>query len=336
MKTGHLRVPVDQFAAARDAIRTEVEARGYNERLGTYVSVLDGDEVDASLLVLALHGYADSNGSRMQSTCRRIRERLGVDSLLYRYVEDDGLPPGEGAFGICGFWEVECRAMRGDHSAAVRQFENLLRYGNDVGLFAEETDPATGAALGNFPQGLTHVGSDQRRAIAAGAPGMNLPSILLWGFAATVALTTMMSVSHGIGLTRISIPFLLGTMLTPNRDRALVVGVAFHVVNGWLFAFVYAALLEGMDRATWWLGAGIGLVHALFVLAVGMPLLPGLHPRMVSEYLRPNAQSSIAAAWVFCPELRQADADRHHRSACAVWRHHRRILRTGHTVRPGR
>jgi GH15 family glucan-1,4-alpha-glucosidase len=154
----HLRVPVGQFVAARDAIRTEVEARGYNERLGTYVSVLDGDDVDASLLVLALHGYADPNGSRMRSTFCRIRERLGADSLLYRYVEDDGLPPGEGAFGICGFWEVECRAKCGDHSAAVRQFENLLRYGNDVGLFAEETDPRTGTALGNFPQGLTHVG----------------------------------------------------------------------------------------------------------------------------------------------------------------------------------
>jgi hypothetical protein len=77
-------------------------------------------------------------------------------------------------------------------------------------------------------------------------------------------------------------------MLTANRDRSLVVGIAFHVVNGWLFAFVYAALLEGLARATWWLGAGIGLVHALFVLAVGMPLLPGFHPRMVSEYYGPT------------------------------------------------
>ena len=122
---------------------------------------------------------------------------------------------------------------------------------------------------------------------------MNLPSILLWGFAATVALTTTMSVSHGIGLTRMSIPFLLGTMLTPNRDRALVVGIAFHVVNGWLFALVYAALLEGMDSATWWLGTGIGLVHALFVLAVGMPLLPGFHPRMVSEYYGPTTNRRL-------------------------------------------
>jgi hypothetical protein len=90
-----------------------------------------------------------------------------------------------------------------------------------------------------------------------------------------------------------SIPFLLGTMLTPNRDRALVVGIVFHVLNGWLFALLYAALLEGMQRASWPLGAGIGLVHALFVLAVGMPLLPGCHPRMVSEYYGPTPNRRV-------------------------------------------
>jgi hypothetical protein len=112
--------------------------------------------------------------------------------------------------------------------------------------------------------------------------------MLLWGFVATIALTAIMSVGHGIGLTRMSIPFLLGTMLTPNRDRALVVGVTFHLMNGWLFAVLYAAMFESLGRATWWLGAGIGLAHAVFVLAVGMPLLPGLHPRMVSEYYGPT------------------------------------------------
>jgi uncharacterized membrane protein YagU involved in acid resistance len=117
---------------------------------------------------------------------------------------------------------------------------------------------------------------------------MNIDSILLWGFSATIAMTSLMALGHGLGLTRISIPFLLGTILTPNRDRALVVGVAFHIVNGWAFAFFYAAILEALGRSNWWLGAGIGFIHALFVLAVGMPILPGLHPRMVSEYYGPT------------------------------------------------
>jgi hypothetical protein len=122
---------------------------------------------------------------------------------------------------------------------------------------------------------------------------VNVASILLWGFAATVALTTIMSLSHGLGMTRMSIPFLLGTILTPNRDRALIAGAAFHVLNGWAFAFLYAAMLEDLASASWWLGAGIGLAHALFVLAVGMPLLPGLHPRMVSEYYGPTANRRL-------------------------------------------
>jgi len=155
---GYVSVPIEKFSVERSALRDQIETRGYNERINSYVSVFDGDDVDASLLTLALHGYAPADSPRMRSTCERIRERLGVGPLLYRYLEDDGLPPGEGAFGICGFWEVGCRARRGDRVSAHQQFENLLRHANDVGLFAEETDPITFAALGNFPQGLTHVG----------------------------------------------------------------------------------------------------------------------------------------------------------------------------------
>ncbi|HSK08805.1 MAG TPA: hypothetical protein VK911_04470 [Vicinamibacterales bacterium] len=113
---------------------------------------------------------------------------------------------------------------------------------------------------------------------------MNWPSVLLWGFAATIALTTTMAASQGLGLTRMSIPFMLGTMMTARRDRAMVLGSLLHVLNGWGFALVYAAAFESWDRATWWGGAGIGAVHAAFVLTVGMALLPGLHPHMASEH----------------------------------------------------
>jgi hypothetical protein len=117
---------------------------------------------------------------------------------------------------------------------------------------------------------------------------MNWGGVLLWGFVGTVVLTTLMAGSQELGLTRMSLPYLLGTMLTPDRDRAKLVGAGMHLVNGWLFALVYAAAFESWDRATWWLGAGTGLVHALFVLVAAMPVLPAMHPRMASEASGPT------------------------------------------------
>jgi hypothetical protein len=117
---------------------------------------------------------------------------------------------------------------------------------------------------------------------------MNATSILVAGFLATVVLTTVMSVSQGLGYTRMSIPFLLGTIFTVGRDRAMVVGAAVHFVNGLLFSMLYALGFEAVGRATVLLGAVAGLVHAIFVLTVGMAVLPGLHPHMVSEYYGPT------------------------------------------------
>jgi GH15 family glucan-1,4-alpha-glucosidase len=155
----HVQADAVRFARAGDAIREVIEARGYNARLGSYVSIFDGETLDASLLLLSLMGYADPQSPRMRGTLARVRERLGANGLLYRYLdEDDGLPGSEGAFGICGFWGVEARALEGDVTAARSDFERLLSFGNDVGLFAEEIDPEDGAAIGNFPQAFTHVG----------------------------------------------------------------------------------------------------------------------------------------------------------------------------------
>ncbi len=117
---------------------------------------------------------------------------------------------------------------------------------------------------------------------------MNTSGTLLWGFVATVVLTGLMAATQRLGVTRMNIPFMLGTMVTPNRDRAKLVGFAMHVLNGWLFASIYTAAFRSWRRSTWWLGAGIGLVHGLFVLVAGMPLLPSMHPRMASEEQGPT------------------------------------------------
>jgi hypothetical protein len=117
---------------------------------------------------------------------------------------------------------------------------------------------------------------------------VNAAGALLWGFVGTVVLTGTMSVSQGLGLSRMGLPYMLGTIVTPDRDRAKLLGFGIHLVNGWLFALVYAAAFESWRRATWWLGAAIGLVHGLFVLVAGVRAIPALHPRMASEQLGPT------------------------------------------------
>ncbi len=122
---------------------------------------------------------------------------------------------------------------------------------------------------------------------------MNPASILLWGFVATIVLSTVLSASQNLGFTRMSLPFLLGTMLTPNRDRAMLYGLLVHLVNGWLFALLYALAFESRGTANVWFGALTGFVHASFVLTVGMPIIPALHPRMVSEYFGPTPNRQL-------------------------------------------
>jgi GH15 family glucan-1,4-alpha-glucosidase len=157
---GHLRARDRNYARVRDEIRDTVEREGWSDALGSYVAAFGTADLDASLLRLALSGYADPAGERMRGTAARIVERLGAgNGLLYRYFSDDGLPGGEGAFGICSFWGAESLALEGRQQEAIRWFETLLRYANDVGLFSEEIDPASGALLGNFPQAFTHVGA---------------------------------------------------------------------------------------------------------------------------------------------------------------------------------
>ena len=117
---------------------------------------------------------------------------------------------------------------------------------------------------------------------------MNLPSILLWGFAATIVLTSLTLAAQSLGLTRIDMPFIIGTMVTADRDRAKVIGYAMHLFNGWVFAIVYALFFENLHKATWWFGAAIGAVQGVVVVVALLPLLPGVHPRMVSDFRGPE------------------------------------------------
>ncbi|HLH09070.1 MAG TPA: hypothetical protein VKW78_17665 [Terriglobales bacterium] len=122
---------------------------------------------------------------------------------------------------------------------------------------------------------------------------MNWSSWLLWGFLATLVLTTISEVTQGLGLTRMNMPYLLGTMITPDRDRAKLYGFFIHVFWGWGFSLVYVLIFEALHETGWWRGVIIGLVQAVFLLVAVVNLLPGLHPRMASEQHGPESANLL-------------------------------------------
>lgn len=122
---------------------------------------------------------------------------------------------------------------------------------------------------------------------------MDLLDAIVWGFGATVVLTTLLRLGQSVGITRIDLPFILGSIFTYNRDRAKVYGFLVHLLNGWLFALLYVAAFESAGHAGLLLGASMGFVHGAFVTVVGIPLLPAFHPRMASEAWGPDPTQQL-------------------------------------------
>jgi GH15 family glucan-1,4-alpha-glucosidase len=150
----------DRWTREAGAIRAFVEERCWSERLQSYTRTASGEEadrVDASLLMLPLLRYGDPRGARIAGTIDEVNRRLRRGDLMYRYVAEDGLPGGEGCFLNCSFWLVGALARGGRVDAAAELMNALVRRANDIGLYAEEIDPDTGAFLGNFPQALVHL-----------------------------------------------------------------------------------------------------------------------------------------------------------------------------------
>jgi hypothetical protein len=108
---------------------------------------------------------------------------------------------------------------------------------------------------------------------------------LAGGFAGTLVLTTALRAAGELGLTRMDLPFLLGTSVTADRARAKAIGYAMHFVVGAIFTLVYFAIFSAIGHVSWWLGAVFGLAHGLFaVTALVNVLLPVVHPRMGTRF----------------------------------------------------
>jgi hypothetical protein len=115
----------------------------------------------------------------------------------------------------------------------------------------------------------------------------------LFGLVATAVLTAVMITAQLAGQTRLDLPLLLGTLVTEDPDRARVAGFFIHLAVGLGFALGYAAFFALLDRATWWLGALLGLLHVAVALTVLVPLLPGVHPRIASDRAGPSSTAAL-------------------------------------------
>lgn len=155
-----LEGPLDRWRELRARIHAEVCQNGFDSGLNSFVQYYGARHPDASLLMLPLVGFLPATDPRMLGTVKAIQERLMVDGLVIRYPTTprvDGLPPGEGVFLPCTFWFSDNLALQGREREARAIFERLLGVANDVGLLAEEYEPASGRLLGNFPQAFSHV-----------------------------------------------------------------------------------------------------------------------------------------------------------------------------------
>jgi GH15 family glucan-1,4-alpha-glucosidase len=154
--------PVDRWRAVRRELHDEVCREGYDSGRDSFVQFYGADHLDASLLQIPLVGFLPADDPRVKGTVAAIQRELMVDGLVHRYPPEgsesvDGLPPGEGTFLACTFWLADNLALMGRRDEALAIFERLLTLRNDVGLLAEEYDPASRRQLGNFPQAFSHV-----------------------------------------------------------------------------------------------------------------------------------------------------------------------------------
>jgi hypothetical protein len=101
------------------------------------------------------------------------------------------------------------------------------------------------------------------------------------GFVGTLVLTTALRGGNELNLTRMDLPFLLGTAFTSDRTRAKALGYLLHFLVGLAFALIYYAVFRAIGRSGWWLGAVFGVAHGVFAgTALVDTLLPLVHPRM--------------------------------------------------------
>jgi GH15 family glucan-1,4-alpha-glucosidase len=165
VKQGVLGADVDELVRLRDEIHADVCEQAYDPARNTFTQSYGSRELDASLLLLPRTGFLPPDDPRVVGTVDAVRRELATKGgLVHRYPTAgrregmDGLPGDEGSFLLCSFWLVDALALTGRLADAEKLFEQLLTLRSDMGLLAEEYDPAARRQLGNYPQAYSMLG----------------------------------------------------------------------------------------------------------------------------------------------------------------------------------
>jgi GH15 family glucan-1,4-alpha-glucosidase len=151
--------PREQWETLRATIAAQILEQAYDSERNTFVQYYGARDLDASLLLIPQLGFLPPEDPRVRGTIEAVERELVRDGFVCRYpsrTATDGLPEGEGVFLACSFWLANSLALIGRRDDAIALFERLLAVRNDLGLLAEEYDPAAKRLLGNFPQAFSH------------------------------------------------------------------------------------------------------------------------------------------------------------------------------------
>jgi GH15 family glucan-1,4-alpha-glucosidase len=153
--------PVEKWRSICDAIHADICTHGYDPQRNTFVQHYGGRALDSALLLMPQVGFLPLDDPRLAGTVAAIERELLRGGFVRRYATeeaDDGVGGEEGAFLACSFWLADAYELLGRTDDATALFERLLTLRNDLGLLAEEYDPASRHLVGNFPQGFSHIG----------------------------------------------------------------------------------------------------------------------------------------------------------------------------------
>ncbi len=146
------------WEALRDTIAKDILDHAWNEEAGAYTAAYGDQDLDAAALWIGLSGLVPGDDPRFGRTIDAINRELRDGPVVYRYLDNDGLPGAEGGFLICASWLVESFVLADRREEAEALFEALVELAGPNGLLPEQYDPKEGRTLGNHPQAYSHIG----------------------------------------------------------------------------------------------------------------------------------------------------------------------------------